>query len=303
VGAVPHGARFSLSYNVAMPLVPELNVTDRDCDVGGITIHYVEAGQGSLVVLLHGFPEFWYSWRHQIPALAAAGFHVIAVDLRGYNESSKPSAIDAYRLPELTKDIAGLISQSGEGPCILAGHDWGGAIAWMTAMLYPELVSRLIILNSPHPVAYLREMRHSARQKWRAKYQLLFHPPRLAEFVLRRFRYAVLRRALARNGSFTPDEIERYVDAWAKPGAITGMANYYRATRQRKGLRGMMRRIDIPTLMIWGDRDPFFTPETLNDFSEYVPDLRIEHITDSGHFVQTDAPVRVSELMIGFARS
>jgi pimeloyl-ACP methyl ester carboxylesterase len=284
-----------------MPLVPELNVADRTCDVGGIAIHYVEAGTGPLIVLLHGFPEFWYSWRHQIPSLAAAGFHVIAVDLRGYNESSKPPAIDAYRLPELTKDIAGLISQTGEGPCIVAGHDWGGAVAWMTAMLYPELVQRLIILNSPHPVAYLREMRHSARQKWRAKYQLLFHPPWLAEFVLRRFHYAILRRALARNGSFTPDEIERYVEAWAKPGALTGMANYYRATRLRKGLRGMMRRIDIPTLMIWGDLDPFFTPETLTGFAEYVPDLRIEHIPDSGHFVQTDAPVKVSDLMIGFS--
>jgi Predicted hydrolases or acyltransferases (alpha/beta hydrolase superfamily) len=284
-----------------MPLVSELNVTDRTCEVGDITIHYVEAGHGPLVVLLHGFPEFWYSWRNQIPVLAAAGFHVVAVDLRGYNESSKPPSVGAYRLPELAKDIAGLITQTGEGPCVLAGHDWGGAVAWLTAMLYPELVSRLIILNSPHPVAYLREMRRSARQKWRAKYQLLFHPPWLAEFVLRRFRYALLRRSLARFGSFTAEEIERFVEAWAKPGALTGMANYYRAMRLRKGMRGLVRRIDVPTLMIWGDRDPFFTPETLRDFGEYVPDLRIEHIPDSGHFVQTDAPGKVSQLMIGFA--
>ncbi len=284
-----------------MPLVPELNVTDRTCVVGDITIHYVEAGRGPLIVLLHGFPEFWYSWRNQIPALAAAGFHAVAVDLRGYNESSKPRAIESYRLPELAKDIAGLITQIGEGPAVVAGHDWGGAVAWFTAMLYPELVKRLIILNSPHPVAYLREMRRSARQKWRAKYQLLFHPPWLAEFVLRRFRYALLRRPLSRLGCFTSEEIERYVEAWSKPGALTGMANYYRATRLRKGMRGLVRRIDIPTLMIWGDLDPFFTRETLTDFAEYVPDLRIEHIPDSGHFVQTDAPVRVSELMVGFA--
>jgi pimeloyl-ACP methyl ester carboxylesterase len=277
-----------------------LTVTDRTCDIGGITIHYVEAGRGPLIVLLHGFPEFWYSWRNQIPALAAAGFHVVAVDLRGYNESSKPRAIDAYRLPELAKDIAGLITQIGEGPCIVVGHDWGGAVAWFAAMLHPELVKRLIILNSPHPVAYLREMRHSARQKWRAKYQLLFHPPWLAEFVLRRFRYSILRRSLARLGCFTPEEIERYVEAWSKPGALTGMANYYRATRLR-GMRGLVRRIDIPTLMIWGDLDPFFTPETLTGFAEYVPNLRIEHIPDSGHFVQTDAPGRVNQLIIGFA--
>jgi len=286
-----------------MPLVPELNVTDRTCEVGDVTIHYVEAGRGPLVVLLHGFPEFWYSWRNQIPALAAAGFHVVAVDLRGYNDSSKPRGIDAYRVPELAKDIAGVITQIGEAPCVVAGHDWGGAVAWLTAMLYPELVSRLIILNSPHPVAYLREMRRSARQKWRAKYQLIFHLPWLAEFAMRRFRYAILRRALARLGSFNTEEIERYVEAWMKPGALTGMANYYRAMRHRKAMRGLMRRIDVPTLMIWGDLDPFFTPETLRDFGEYVPDLRIEHVPDVGHFVQTDAPSRVSELMIGFAKS
>ena len=285
-----------------MPLVPELSVADRTCVVGDITLHYVEAGRGPLIVLLHGFPEFWYSWRNQIPALAAAGFHVVAVDLRGYNESSKPHAIESYRLPELAKDIAGLITQIGEGPAVVAGHDWGGAVAWFMAMLHSEQVKRLIILNSPHPVAYLREMRRSARQKWRAKYQLLFHPPWLAEFVLRRFRYALLRRSLSRLGCFTPDEIERYVEAWSKPGALTGMANYYRATRLRKGMRGLVRRIDIPTLMIWGDLDPFFTAETLTDFAEYVPDLRIERIPDSGHFVQTDAPVKVSELMVGFAR-
>jgi pimeloyl-ACP methyl ester carboxylesterase len=285
-----------------MPLVPELNVTDRTCEVGDVTIHYVEAGSGPLVILLHGFPEFWYSWRNQIPSLAAAGFHVVAVDLRGYNDSSKPRAIDAYRLPELARDIAGVITQIGEGPCLLAGHDWGGGVAWLTAMLYPELVSRLIILNSPHPVAYLREMRRSPRQKWRAKYQLLFHPPWLAEFVMRRFRYALLRRALARLGSFTSEEIERYVEAWMKPGALTGMANYYRAMRHRKGMRGLIRRIDIPTLMIWGDLDPFFTPETLRDFDEYVPDLRVEHISYVGHFVQTDAPGKVNQLMIEFLR-
>jgi pimeloyl-ACP methyl ester carboxylesterase len=285
-----------------MPLVPELNVTDRTCETGDVTIHYVEAGSGPLIVLLHGFPEFWYSWRNQIPSLAAAGFHVVAVDLRGYNDSSKPQAIDAYRLSELAKDIAGVITQIGEGPCVLAGHDWGGAVAWLTAMLHPELVSRLIILNSPHPVPYLRELRRSPRQKWRAKYQLFFHPPWLAEFVMRRFRYALLRRALARLGNFSSEEIERYVEAWMKPGALTGMANYYRAMRHRKGMRGLMRRIDIPTLMIWGDLDPFFTLETLRNFGEYVPDLRIEHVSYVGHFVQTDAPGRVNQLMIEFLR-
>jgi len=296
------GRHLTARYNAAMPLLPDLNVTDHTCQVGDITIHYVEAGAGPLVVLLHGFPEFWYSWRNQIPTLAAAGFRVVAVDLRGYNESSRPSDADAYVLSAIVKDIAGLLIQLGETPCVLAGHDWGGAVAWLTAMLHPELVSRLIILNMPHPVAYLREMRRSARQKWRAKYQLFFQLPWIAEWTMRRFRYAMLRHTLARLGAFSPSEIERYVIAWSKPGALTGMSNYYRAARKRKGLRGLIRRIDIPTLMIWGDLDPVFTPETLRDFAEYVPDIRIEHIKDAGHFVQTDAPGRVNELMIGFLR-
>src|SRR3954464_8838735 len=117
-----------------MPLVPDLDVTDRTCDVGGITIHYVEAGRGPLIILLHGFPEFWYSWRHQIPALAGAGFHVVAPDLRGYNESEKPVGVRPYRVELLLRDVLGLIEQSGAARAVLVGHDWGGAIAWKLAM-------------------------------------------------------------------------------------------------------------------------------------------------------------------------
>jgi pimeloyl-ACP methyl ester carboxylesterase len=276
---------------------------ERNCEVGGITLHYAEAGDGPLIVLLHGFPESWYSWRKQMPALAAAGFRVTAVDLRGYNDSSKPPEIGAYQLPDLAKDIAGFIAQSGDASCILAGHDWGGAVAWFVAMLHPHLVERLIILNSPHPVPYLREMRRSWRQKWRAKYQLFFQPPYLPELAMGAFRYRMLRRSLARLGRFTAEEIERYVEAWSKPGSLRAMSNYYRAAARRKGMHRVMRPITAPTLMIWGDRDPFFTAATLRDFNEYVPNLRIDHIPDAGHFVQTDAPDRVNELMIDFARS
>jgi pimeloyl-ACP methyl ester carboxylesterase len=203
-------------------------------------------------------------------------------------------------LPDRAKDIAGFIAQSGDAPCILAGHDWGGAVAWFVAMLHPHLVERLIILNSPHPVPYLREMRGSWRQKWRAKYQLFFQPPAFPELAMRAFRYRMLRRALARLGAFTAEEIERYVEAWSQPGALQAMSNYYRAAARRKGMRGVMRPITAPTLMIWGDRDPFFTTGTIRDFGEYVPNLRIEHIPNAGHFVQTDAAERVNELMVEF---
>jgi len=261
--------------------------------IGDITLHLVEAGTGPSVILLHGFPEFWYSWRKQIPALADVGYRVIAPDLRGYNESSKPRGIEAYKLTEVVRDIAGLI----EEPCAVVGHDWGGAVAWLLAMTRPELVSKLVILNSPHPVPFARELRHSREQKVRASYQLLFQPPWLPELFLRLF----LRTMMRRMGRFTIDEVRVYAEAWRQPGARTGMANYYRALRRyRRELRPLVRPIDVPTLMIWGERDPVFTRASTENFGDYVPNLRIERIANAGHFVQTDAAERVNELLISF---
>jgi pimeloyl-ACP methyl ester carboxylesterase len=272
--------------------------------VGETGIHYVEAGEGPLVVLLHGFPEFWYSWRDQIPALVRGGFRVIAPDLRGYNDSSKPPEIDAYRIVCVVQDVAGLIVQSGEMPCALVGHDWGGVVAWLLPMLHPSLVRKLIIANSPHPVPLARELKHSKAQKLRMAYQLFMQIPRLPEFVMRRFRFAALRTLLRRAGNFDSRELEEYVEAWQKPGALRGMTNYYRALRRhRRELRPLIRPIDIPTLLIWGERDPVFTRATTENFHDYVPDLRIERIADAGHFVQSDAPDRVNRVLIDFLRN
>src|SRR5262249_33835635 len=141
--------------------------------VGGLRLHYVEAGAGPPVLLLHGFPEFWYSWRHQLPALAGAGFRAWAPDLRGYNESEKPAGVRNYRVRLLVEDVAGLIRHTGAGRATVVGHDWGGVIAWRLAMDRPELVERLVILNAPHPGAFLRELRNPA-QWLRSAYVLFF---------------------------------------------------------------------------------------------------------------------------------
>jgi pimeloyl-ACP methyl ester carboxylesterase len=267
--------------------------------VGDITLHYVEEGEGPLVVLLHGFPESWYSWRKQIPALAAAGFRVIAPDLRGYNDSSKPEPIDAYRIVEIVKDIAGLIVQSNDMPCRIVAHDWGGVAAWFHAMIHPEQVAKLVVMNSPHPAPLSREVRRQLRQKLKLSYQLFFRMPVLPNLFLRIFGGFLLGRI----GGFTPADVAEYRAEWRKPGALDGMLNWYRALPKSRGeLRQLMRRIDAPTLIIWGDGDPVFTLETLNDFSEHVPNLRIERIATAGHFVQTDAPDRVNELLIDFLR-
>ena len=265
--------------------------------VNGVELHYVEAGSGPLIVLAHGFPEFWYSWRRQIPSLVAAGFRVVAVDLRGYNDSSKPSGIEAYKLTTIAADLAALIEHLG-APAVLVGHDWGGFASWLVAMTRPEVIRKLVILNIPHPAPFAREMRKHLSQKLRMAYQLYFHPPRLAELTMRR----LLRLVLRRGGRFSREDIARYDEAWRKPGATQAMANYYRAIRRYRSEVGpLLKRIDKPVLLIWGEKEPVFRRSTTEDFDEWVPDLRIARIGGAGHFVQTDEPEIVSDLLIEFA--
>lgn len=255
-------------------------------------------GDGPLVVLLHGFPESRITWRRQLPLLAAAGYRAIAPDLRGYGESPKPGNVSDYAVPLLVEDVAELIRANCNGPCILVGHDWGALVAWFTAMLRPELVRKLVIMNVPHPALFVRELRRSKKQKLKASYQLFFQMPLLPEIFLRLFGRALLKRA----ARFTPGQIDAYT-AHLKKNA-TPMLHYYRAMRTTRGaLRPMMRRIDVPTLIIWGEREPVMLPSTLEGTEEWVPDLRIERVPRAGHFVQHDAPERVTELLLTFMRS
>jgi len=266
--------------------------------VGDIDINYVTEGDGPLVVLLHGFPESSFSWRRQVPALAAAGFRAIAPDLRGYGHSSRPEGIDSYRLTEVVKDIAGLIMQNG-GVCRLVGHDWGGYAAWYLAMLHPELVSKLVVMNAPHGAVLARVMKRSIQQKLRLAYQLFFNLPVLPELFWRAFGPAIMRRL----GSFTPAEVAEYARLWKQPGAIRAMMNYYRALRRHRGeLRSLSRPIRVPTLFIFGERDPVFMRETADGFGDWVPDVRVVRIPEAGHFVQTDVADTVNALLVEFLR-
>ncbi len=219
-------------------------VAHRYAAVNGVRLHYVEAGTGPLVVLLHGFPEFWYSWRLQIPALASAGFHVVAPDLRGYNQSAKPLGVRQYGLEMLTGDVVGLVNHLGARRAAVAGHDWGGVIAWDVAMDQSDVVDRLIILNAPHPAAFRREIR-TCSQLLRSWYAFFFQLPWLPEFAFRAARFGLLERTLPRDpvrkGAFTEENIAVYKAAIAEPGALTAGINYYRAlfraTLRRRGRR------------------------------------------------------------------
>jgi epoxide hydrolase 4 len=282
-------------------------VLDGYADLGEARLHYVEAGDGPLVVLLHGFPESWFSWRFQIPALADAGFRVVAPDMRGYNLSSRPPQVAAYDLDRLATDVRDLIRERGAERALIAGHDWGAAVAWATAMNHPELVERLAILNAPHPRRMLQGLRRP-RQLARSWYMFAFQLPWLPERAARARRWWGWRQLFereARPGGYTAEDIERYIEAWSQPGAATGMLNYYRAAfRQTPGrAEARIRPVDAPTLVIWGERDSHLGAELAEPDRADVPNLeRVVRLPDASHWVHRDEAARVSELLVEFFR-
>jgi pimeloyl-ACP methyl ester carboxylesterase len=277
----------------------------RSVDVHGLRLHCVEAGTGPLVVLLHGFPEFWYAWRHQIPALADAGYRVVAPDLPGYNTSDKPPRVRDYRPEVLAQEVADLIVALGADSAAVAGHDWGGALAWLVAMHHPERVQRLVVLNAPHPIRFRKGLR-SLQQLRRSWYIFAFQLPWLPERLIAARDFQALRWALGRQptrlGAFTAQDIDRYVAAAAQPGALRAAINYYRAAVRANPLAQVhtLSRVDIPTLVIWGDQDRYLGRELAEPDRTWVPEVRVERIAEASHWVQADAPERVNQLMMDF---
>jgi pimeloyl-ACP methyl ester carboxylesterase len=273
--------------------------------VNGVRLHWVEAGEGPLVVLLHGFPEFWYSWKHQIPALAAAGFRAVAPDLRGYDLSEKPKGVRAYRVEELTADVAALVRHLGERNAHVVGHDWGGFVAWHLPNAHPDIVASLTVMNAPHPAAYRRALR-TKDQRRRSRYVFLFQIPWLPERKIRAGNFAILERMLRRDpvtpGAFSDEDIAHYKEALARPGALTAAINYYRAMFRHPPPREWSRkRITVSTLVVWGTRDRYLATSLADGLEEWVGDLRVEKL-DASHWIQNDVPDRVNELLIGFLR-
>ena len=272
-------------------------------DVGDARLHYVEAGEGPLVVLLHGFPEFWYAWRNQIEPLAAAGFHVVAPDMRGYNLSSKPDGVEAYAIDQLTADVRGLIHERGAESALLVGHDWGGSVAWATAMTYPEVVDRMAILNAAHPRRLSQGLHHPGqlRKSW---YFFFFDLPDLPESVLQANRWHFFRHFLRdADPAYTDEDFDRYIEAWSQPGAATGMVNYYRSSVRTppKRAEATIRPIEAPTLVIWGQRDRYLGEDLAEPEPDDVPNLaRVERLADASHWVHHDEAVHVTELLTGF---
>src|SRR5689334_3225663 len=246
-------------------------------ELSEVRLHYVEEGEGPLVVLLHGFPEAWFGWRFQIPALAQAGFRVVAPDLRGFNLSSKPDGVSPYQLDHVAFDIKELIESLGQEPACVAGHDWGAATTWELAMRHPEVVRRLAIMNFPHPRRGAGA-RTNPRQLVKSWYFGLFQLPWLPEHLLPRDDWAGLKQGFAKDaraGTFTPEDAARYVEAWEQPGARTSMLNYYRAAVRRRGAH--ITPIEAPTLVMWSDRDRYILAELAEPPVEDVPNREIVH--------------------------
>lgn len=268
--------------------------------VNGTRLHYVAAGAGPLVILLHGFPEFWRTWRHQLVALSAH-FRVVAPDMRGYNFSAKPTS--GYDVATLAADVRELVFALGERDAAIVGHDWGGAIAWVTAIREPEIVRRLVIINAPHPATLQRELR-SPGQLLRSSYIAGFQVRGLVERLLPRADYRALRRVFRgadpEHTWLTDEDIQRYVDAIARPGALSAGLEYYRQLPRARALVTPLRVITAPTLILWGERDPYLGVGLLDGLEPWIRNLRMERFPTAGHWVNQQEPERVNAALLAF---
>lgn len=271
----------------------------------GITLHVVAAGpeDGPLVILLHGFPEFWYGWRAQIPALAMAGYRVLAPDLRGYNLSDKPAGLAAYRPEVLVEDIAGLIAAAGREQANIIGHDWGGAVAWWLVLARPERVHKAVMINIPHPTVFARQLRTDQEQQRKSWYMAFFQLPGLPEALLGSNNAQAMSAALkgsSRPGTFREADLEQYRRAWSRPGATMAMLNYYRAVARFSQPRFHDERVHIPLQIIWGRHDPFLKHEMAAKSVDMCDDGRLQLIAEATHWVQHEFPGRVNNTILSF---
>ncbi len=272
--------------------------------VGSTTLHVVRAGprDGPPVILLHGFPELWYGWRHQIPALARAGHRVIVPDQRGYAASDKPPRVADYRIDLLVDDVLGLMDTQGFDRAAVIGHDWGAAVAWRTAARAPERVERLGILNVPHPQVMLGALWSNPRQLLRSWYMFFFQLPWLPEWLLGRQRAKALAGMLQGSsgaGSFSRREIEVYREAWSQPGALRGMLAWYRAMIRMRPPQ-LPGPIQPRTLMLWGARDAALGRELAPPSIERCRDGELVFLEQATHWVQHDAAEEVNQHLLAF---
>jgi epoxide hydrolase 4 len=277
-------------------------------EVNGTRLHYVEQGTGPLILFLHGFPEFWYAWKDLLPEFAK-DHHSVAVDMRGYNLSSMPEAVDTYQVPTLVEDIRALAEKLGAKKFVLVGHDWGGVIAWAFAAAHPEMLEKLAIINAPHPAVFARELANNPDQQNASAYFNLFTSP-AAEAVLGQDNFAALQHIVL-DGWATDEDRQKYLECWRR--GLTGGLNYYRAANLKSPVRGdkadarsaMIPKnsaITVPTLVIWGLKDTALLQGNLDGLDQYVEALKIERVPEGSHWVVHEQPAKVIHAMGEFLR-
>ena len=269
-----------------------------------VRLHAIAAGppNGPVVILLHGFPEFWYGWHRQIEPLAAAGFRVIVPDQRGYNLSSKPSGVTAYALTELVSDVIAIADQLGQEEIFLAGHDWGAAVAWSTALLYPQRIAKLVVLNVPHPSVMRKFLSTRPRQLLRSWYMFFFQFPWLPEAFFSAFNYHIGTRVLLRSsrpGTFSNEDLAQYRAAWSQPRAVASMINWYRALFRTR-VKFPDKTVHVPTRILWGERDAFLLCEMAHESLRYCTNAELFTFANASHWLHHEEPARVSELLMDF---
>ena len=274
-------------------------------ETNGIKLHVVQAGpkSGVPVVLLHGFPEFWYGWRNQIPALAEAGCRVIVPDQRGYNLSDKPKGVKNYGVFTLVNDIIGLIDALGYEKVNLVGHDWGAAVAWMLAILHPERLHKLGIMNVPHPTVMRRFLTRDPEQIRRSWYVFFFQLPWIPEAGMKQDDWRGASRALRGSGkihTFSNEDIEKYKEAWSQPGAMTSMINWYRALIRHAPKLPQDTRVKVRTLMMWGMKDFALSHRMARPSMDHVDEGNLIFFPEATHWVQHDEADAVNHYLIDF---
>jgi epoxide hydrolase 4 len=275
--------------------------------VNGIGLHVVEAGDPDrpLLILLHGFPEFWWAWRKQITPLAEAGYHVVVPDMRGYNGSDKPREVSAYNLDTLAADVAALGEAYNARRFHLVGHDWGAVIAWWVAARHPERLRRVVVMDGPHPDVWSRQALKHPTQALRSTYVAFFQLPWLPEAALGGFSFAGLKTmmgASAHPNTFEPGALERYAEAWRKPGALSAMLNYYRALRERPAGGATPARLAPPTLILWAGEDSFLERHVAEAGLALCDDGHLVVIDGASHWLHIEQPDMINAEIIGFLK-
>jgi len=288
-------------------------------DVNGLELHVATAGRGKTMLFLHGFPEFWYLWRHQLEEFAR-DHRAVAPDLRGYNLSAKPAEVAAYSMNHLVSDVRGLLDHfAGGEKAILVGHDWGGAVAWAFALAHPEYLERLVIVNAPHPAVFLRELATSDDQRKASSYMHFFRRDDAEKRLsMNGFQpmFNIVVDGSARPEVYSDEDRAAYLECWSRPGSLTGGLNYYRVAPAgpprdevegaatfavlEQMLESRSYTVAVPTLVIWGMRDTALLPGCLEGLDEYVPDLRIRRLDDASHWVINEQPEAVNAAIRDF---